>query len=135
VSPNSKLVFVTGTSHGQLTEPIGADWATIAYNAATGAEVWVRRWDSGDADAALHVRVRPDGKTVYVSGWSHLPRADSELMIAYRASDGGDLWQKRNAIGDAFAISPGGGRIVLTGALARTTDEGHDMATRAYAAK
>ena len=39
VSPNGKAVFVTGySSRGAV---LGADYPTIAYNAATGAQLWV----------------------------------------------------------------------------------------------
>src|SRR6266568_1103299 len=43
VSPAGDLVFVTGTSNS------GSDIVTIAYDAATGAPSWVRRYAGGSA--------------------------------------------------------------------------------------
>jgi outer membrane protein assembly factor BamB len=42
-SPTGTRVFVTGPSGGATTD----HYATIAYNAATGAQLWVRRYTKG----------------------------------------------------------------------------------------
>ena len=64
VSPRGKLVFITGGSNG--------DYATIGYNAATGAQLWAKRYNgpANSADEAASVAVSPTGKTVFVTGYS-----------------------------------------------------------------
>jgi hypothetical protein len=61
VSPAGKTVFVTGTSWSARTD---YDYATLAYNAVTGAQLWVRRYNgpgNGD-DAAYSMAVSLTGK-------------------------------------------------------------------------
>jgi len=67
VSPDGQRVFVAGRSRGSGGR---ADYATIAYNAVTGARLWVSRYDGpGDGfDYAAKVVVSPDGTKVYVTG-------------------------------------------------------------------
>src|SRR5262249_40145069 len=43
VSPDGSTVFVTGDSYAGGTT--GTDYATVAYNASTGARLWVKRYD------------------------------------------------------------------------------------------
>src|SRR5215467_14161316 len=44
VSPDGRTVFVTGSS--------GPSYATVAYNTATGAQLWVKRYGSGSSKPA-----------------------------------------------------------------------------------
>ena len=49
-----------------------SDYATIAYNAATGAQRWAKRYDgpgTGDGQA-YSAAVSPNGATVFVTGYS-----------------------------------------------------------------
>ena len=67
VSPGGGAVFVTGTSFGAQNPPV--DYATVGYNTATGARLWVSRY-SGPAreSEAAALAVSPDGTKVFVTG-------------------------------------------------------------------
>ena len=84
VSPDGTTVFVTGSStRGAST----VDYLTVAYDAATGATRWHRRYDGtghGD-DWARSVAVSPDGATVFVAGQSDGPGGADYATVAYVA--------------------------------------------------
>ena len=141
VSPDGKTVFVTGTSEKALAGAGPGDFATVAYRAATGTQLWVARYNGpGDSfDQATSVAVSPDGATVFVTGYSDRvqgDRGDDYATIAYRADTGARLWVRRyNGPGTgsddaafSVAVSPDGGRVFVTGS------SGGDYATVAYQA-
>ncbi len=74
VSPDGSRVFVTGTSRGHGT---GDDYATVAYDATTGSQLWVSRYTApgvGKEDSATAIAASPDGSP----RWPTTPRpADS----------------------------------------------------------
>jgi hypothetical protein len=69
VSPDGSTVFVTGYSTGSTGS---IDYATGAYNATTGAELWVSRYDgpANGFDGASALGISPDGSTLFVTGSS-----------------------------------------------------------------
>jgi WD40 repeat protein len=138
VSPNGSRVFVTGVSYGGSTN---YDYATVAYDAATGAQVWVRRYnDPGNGiDSAYALAVSPDGSEVFVTGSSEGGSTDVDYVtIAYRAATGRRVALARynsteNGIDSAYAlaVSPNGSRVFVSGRSYRLTSDA-DYATVAY---
>ena len=139
VSPDGTRVFVTGYS--PTSDWSDADYATLAYDAATGVNLWTRRYagPAGGLDQANAIAVSPDGTMVFVTGASEGDGNDY-LTVAYDALDGAELWQERYSGpggGDkddwpgAVVVSPDGSRVFVIG-----TSEGpsttSDYATLAY---
>jgi DNA-binding beta-propeller fold protein YncE len=126
VSPNGKMVYVTGDSDNSFTAGGGADYATVAYNAATGAQVWVRRFNGGlTYGGAASMAVNPNGSTVYVTGNTGTGGGSGTAYatIAYNAATGAQRWIKRYSGGEfgdggaAVAVSPNGKTVIVTGSV------------------
>jgi hypothetical protein len=151
VAPDGSRVYVTGFSSGNAT---GTDYATLAYDAASGTQLWVTRYN-GPADAsdeAYAIALSPGGTVVYVTGHStnvstSTPKGASYATVAYDSRLGLQRWEARYNVhtpapvsttfsGDtayAIAASPDGSRVIVTGistSLTTTTD--YDFATVAY---
>jgi WD40 repeat protein len=108
-SPDGTRVFVTGYSPGLRT---GSDYATVAYDANTGAQVWLKRVDRGSEDVAYSIGASPDGTRVFVTGQMEFTTA------AYDAATGARLWATRYQDGyRAFSlgVSPDGQTVFVTG--------------------
>jgi len=144
-SPDGQTVFVTGSSVGAGPSST-SQYATVAYQASTGAQRWVRRYDNpgGTVDNVVSVAVSSGG-LVFVTGasWLASPQdrtAPSEYVtIAYSAGTGARLWARHYQNGSAdqagavsVAVSPAG-RVFVTGTSQRDTffADG-DYATIAY---
>jgi hypothetical protein len=86
VSPDGSTVFVSGFSVSSAS----LDIETIGYNAATGHELWKRRYDgpAHHEDQANAMAVSPDGWQVYVTGFSDGSNPGVIATLAYGASDG-----------------------------------------------
>ncbi len=132
-SPDGSTVFVTGASMG--TDDL--DYATVAYDAATGAERWVARYDGpgGGAEYVAAIGVSPDGSTVFVTGESYGSGTGYDYAtVGYDVATGAERWVARyNGGGDDgaldLAVSPDGSTVFVTG-FSGTTDP--DFATVAY---
>jgi len=133
VSPAGSTVFVTGTSTGRRTGQ--SDCATVTYSAATGRQLWARRYNgpANGFDGASAVAVSPGGATVFVTGYSgRRPTANDYATVAYSAATGRQLWVSRYHGYEAIsvAVSPAGTTVYVTG-----YSGGHaDYATVAYGA-
>lgn len=128
VSPDGRTVYVTGRSQGRTS---GYDVATVAYNAATGAQQWVSRYN-GPAnlnDFGTGVAVGPRGQVVYVTGGSRAPSAQlGWVTVAYKASTGRALWTRRsagwyviNGVGSSIGVTPNGQSVLVADYTAGTT--------------
>jgi hypothetical protein len=150
VSPNGKRVFVTGYSNGKTQS-----YVTIAYNAATGARVWVQHYgygygygsgsssDYGGPSAANSVAASPTGGTVYVTGLSDNGTDFSSsnveyATIAYNAATGAQQWVQRygsstccsDNVATRVAVSRTQGTVFVTGII--TGHDANTWATIAY---
>ncbi len=133
---------MTGTSGYQAEQLSTYDYATVAYSAATGRQLWVRRYNrigAGAFDGASSVAVSPSGTAVYVTGHSSgRTTGEDYATVAYSAATGRQLWVRRyngpaNG-GDGaccVAVSRGGTRVFVTGTSPGRTS-GNDYATVAY---
>jgi DNA-binding beta-propeller fold protein YncE len=138
MSPDGTKVYVAGSSVGTTS---GSDYETIAYNAATGAAVWGKRYNGtgNAADSVTAVAVSPDGTKIYVTGSSAGSTSGSDYAtVAYNATTGALLWVMRyNGPGDdydeasAVVVSPNGTKVYVTGRSIGSTSE-LDYATIAY---
>ena len=141
VSPSGGTVFVV--TGGDTKATWAFDYATVAYNAATGAQEWVARYHGpgNGNDAASSVAVSPSGRTVFVTGGSAgTTSANDYATVAYNAATGAQEWAARypgpgNA--SSVAVSPSGRTVFVTGGSAQSTSANgyataYDYATVAY---
>ena len=142
VSPDGTRVYVTGESTGTGRN---IDYATVAYDAATGDQVWVRRYDGPGnfADEASAIAVSPDGGNVFVTGVSYGTGTEYDYAtVAYGAETGTKAWVRRyngtgNSEDDASSVlvSPDGSRVYVTGGSSGPGGPSNfDYATVAYGA-
>jgi hypothetical protein len=139
VSPDGSTVFVTGKSEIVSGNTSSYRYATMAYDAATGARRWTARCCRGGLAEAVSLAVSPDAARVYVTGVSISPAGSATYAtVAYDAATGAVLWDRRYVEGgtDAFArsvvASPDGSRVYVTGEAGGT--DGVDDTTVAYLA-
>lgn len=126
VSPDGTTVFVTGDSVGGPESGHSEDYATAAYRASDGKQLWVARFNgsANSGDFAAAVSVARDGSAVFITGTSFeggFDSVSSMTTVAYRASDGAQRWVRSwspasccNYDGTAI-VSPGGNRVFVTG--------------------
>lgn len=136
-SPDKAVVYVTGTT----TKTSGLrDQVTVAYNAATGKQLWLERYQGkgqhprGSAGIPS-ITVSPDGATVYVAGdLAHGTESSDYLVLAYNAATGAQLWVASPAgfasVAQyrAVAVSPDSKTVFVTG----TQDRVGGSAFRSY---
>jgi DNA-binding beta-propeller fold protein YncE len=98
VSPDGSRVYVTGS--------LAENYATIAYDTATGARIWESTYDGHGGrpaqyyptsyDSAFSIAVSQDGSSLYVTGTSASPTGVVEYAtVAYDAPSGAQRWVTR----------------------------------------
>jgi DNA-binding beta-propeller fold protein YncE len=143
VSPDGTKVFVTGDSFD-----ITRDYATVAYDASTGAELWAERYvgPTNSGDQPFQLAVSPDSAMVFVTGYGLGPTSSTGstsdyTTVAYEASTGTQTWlaqfddpQNGDDQGRSIAVSPQGSFVYVTG-VTRVLDPGlQDIVTIGYEA-
>ena len=138
VSPDSSAVFISGFSVSQTS----LDIETVGYNAATGRELWKRRYDgpAHHEDQANAMAVSPDGSQVYVTGFSDASNRRRDFVtLAYGAKTGTQRWTRRyDGPGEwddnakAISVSPDGSRIYVAGYRTGHRSFSRDAETIAY---
>src|SRR5262249_6025638 len=133
-------VFVTGASRGRTS---GFDYATVAYQAATGKRLWASRYNgpANRFDFASGLAVSSDGRRVYVTGGSPARNSAYDFAtVAYSAATGAASWAQRyngrasrGGFAGSIAVSQDGHRVFVTGGSQGATSH-FDYATVAYAA-
>jgi DNA-binding beta-propeller fold protein YncE len=115
-SPDGARVYVTGV--GDASSALGQGGATIAYDARTGKQLWVRRYDSKGA-YLTGLAVSPDGTTLYVTDSRGLGNHAELGVIAYAAATGKQRWlhyyTKVPGYAVSVVVSPDGKSVYATG--------------------
>jgi hypothetical protein len=137
VSPDGRTVYVTGRSHtaSGTKHTFDYGYATVAYDAATGAQLWLSRYDGFDGNPVA-VAVSPDSRTVFVTGDGNVSGTHYDYVtIAYSAATGAELWTgdmpgsgNSGNYAAAIAVSPDGRTVFVTG----TSDGGTKLFRFSY---
>ena len=139
LSPDGATVYVTGLSYGQQSS---SDATTIAYDATTGAQRWIARYNgpANKIDNAKAIGVSADGQRVFVVGWSDGTGSNAEdaLTVAYDAATGTQLWaslfngaDNNYDIAVSLAVSADSSRLYVVG-NSQATVTGQDYLTMAF---
>jgi hypothetical protein len=124
---NKGGVYVTGYSSGADYDVY---YATVRYDAATGEQAWVQRynWPEGNFDVPKAIAVdKEDG--VYVTGFSATGDTYDYATVRYEATTGEESWARRydgsgggSDIAWAIAVDNNGGVYVTGSSDSASTD-------------
>jgi hypothetical protein len=117
VSPDGSTVFIAGSS------------GTLAYNAATGHQLWMDAYKQVYDRSRISLAVSPDSATVYATAGSNAPGSNSPhyWTAALSAATGAQQWQATyrgpdsNAGTVAIALSPDGSAVYVTGSASQAS--------------
>lgn len=133
VSPDGRTLYIAGISAG--TSNADLDYALIAYDTATGRELFVTRYTGvGKSDSPFGLAVAPSGDLVYLTGWSYGHgdyNVDYGTVAIHTAGPaaGQIAWEARydgtNSRtpdqANAIAIAPDGTKLYVTGLTSNAT--------------
>jgi hypothetical protein len=151
LSPDGTRAFVTGVQNMDVLDAyeLVGDYVTIAYDTATGAQLWVADYQApgpyptlccglshNQYSEALSVAVSPDGSRVAVTGFSGQSPSDgfdvAFATVVYDADNGNQLWSQRYddptngfSSGHGVIFSPTGSLLYATGTGAINTQANH----------
>jgi PQQ-like domain len=131
VSPDDSKVFVTGMSDDVDSGPpfpVNYGYATVAYDAVTGKQLWESRkqWPDTTFNAPNAIAVDPSGGRVVVSGQANLRELDFGT-VTYDAATGAEAWSDRYGFQDYdlelakdVTMDPRGDTVYVTGISAKS---------------
>src|SRR6266571_4689011 len=106
-SPDGTRLFVSG--QGKV------GFETVAYSAATGAQLWARAYQPATYSNPTAITVSPDGARVYVTG----DTAKGGATVAYDTRTGKQLWARRATLtayaASELAVSPDSATVYVAG--------------------
>lgn len=128
VAGGGSLVVVTGWSWQSSEWQYcfeNDDFATVAFDAATGAQAWVSLHGSpgNRSDRAFSIATSPDGETLFVAGITSYGACNGNpdaayALVAYDVSTGQKLWTLSKPRADGYshpyrslAVAPDGSRV------------------------
>ena len=117
-------VYITARSNGASVSNDDTDDATVAYDGATGSQLWASRFDSGTRDYPYGLAATADGSRVYVTAdreWNGFGASDY-VTLGYDGASGALAWSAvyatpggGNEIPLSVAVSPAGDKVFVTG--------------------
>jgi PQQ-like domain len=109
--PDGSAVFITGTTPNAATRDLAI--TTVAYDPATGAQLWVRRIQKSGGTPRL--AVSPDGSTLFATGDSggSIDSYGEYFTAAYNAATGVVRWTAHYR--GPVAVSPDSSKVFVTG--------------------
>jgi PQQ-like domain len=131
LAPDGSRLYVTGYQGDGSAE----DFATVAYDAATGLRIWVATYDAGDRDETTAISVDPDGSRVYVTGISAGAGTRGDYAtVAYNATSGQEIWVARydgpaHKRDEPACIAVSTSQVLVTGASLSGRDPNYFDAT------
>jgi MYXO-CTERM domain-containing protein len=145
-SPDGSLVVATGGSYSKPLLMPGAerDLMTIAYDGATGRQLWRAQSTGAVHDVGTQVLLTPDASQVLVVVNNARDGGDVDwAVVAYDAKDGTQLWRTpysglslgKSDVPKSAALSRDGSRLYVTGESGGRAEFDADYATVAYAVK
>jgi hypothetical protein len=133
---NGSAILATGDSvyvTGRSLEANGVnwDWATVAYDAATGTQRWARHvaGEEGIDDTSWSLAASPDGSTIYVGGTvdDGASQPGNALVMGYDTATGETRWTGLydSGVYDGglkVSVSPDGSTVYLAGGTRKGND-------------
>jgi outer membrane protein assembly factor BamB len=114
-------VYITARSNETSIANDATDDVTVAYDQATGAQLWARVYDSGARDYPYALATSVDGSRVYVTG-ERTGFGSDYVTLAYDGPSGTLAWSKTYAslngmseVPLSVAVSPAGDTVFVTG--------------------
>lgn len=132
ITPDGGTVLATG--YGSDGSDV-ADYATVAYDAGSGAKLWTKRLDGGGSDYARSIAADPTGATVFVTGSSDGSKSGSDfLTVEYDASTGAEIGASRYEPGfEPSDLVLTGNSLVISGTGSYMGDDSGAGLTAAFA--